>query len=116
MKGKDMILSDFLSRQTHDDSNPHEIIPISFNIHKAVHETYHNNETKEQYLVQTQLQTKSSGIALPEVHGTKKTLDTNILPEKQKPQLQNKWVVKNKPRSGQCRAGARHKNLNLLMA
>ena len=32
MKGKDMILSDFLSRQTHDDSNPHEIISILFNI------------------------------------------------------------------------------------
>ena len=37
---------------------------------------------------------KSSGIALPEVHGTKKTLDTSVLPEKQKPQLQNKQVVK----------------------
>ena len=33
MKGKDMILSDFLSRHTHDDSNPHDIIPISFNMH-----------------------------------------------------------------------------------
>ena len=32
MKGKDMILSDFLSRQIEDDSNSHEIIPISFNI------------------------------------------------------------------------------------
>ena len=28
IKGKDMILSDFLSRQSHDDSSPHEIIPI----------------------------------------------------------------------------------------
>ena len=32
MKGKDMILSDFLSRQTHGNSNPHEIILISFNM------------------------------------------------------------------------------------
>ena len=30
IKGKDIILSDFLSRQEHDNSNPHEIIPISF--------------------------------------------------------------------------------------
>ena len=30
MKGKDMILSDFLSQQKNDDSNPNEIIPISF--------------------------------------------------------------------------------------
>ena len=28
IKGKDMILSDFLSRQVENDSNPHEIIPI----------------------------------------------------------------------------------------
>ena len=33
MKGKDMILSNFLSRQMHNDSNPHEIIPISFNMY-----------------------------------------------------------------------------------
>ena len=32
IKGKDMILSDYLSRQKIDDSNPHEIIPILFNI------------------------------------------------------------------------------------
>ena len=37
-----MILSDFLSRQRHDDSNPHEIIPISFNIHNILHEKYYN--------------------------------------------------------------------------
>ena len=27
-----MILSDLLSRQKHDNTNPHEIIPISFNM------------------------------------------------------------------------------------
>ena len=32
IKGKDMVLSDFLLRQQGDDSDPHEIIPISFNI------------------------------------------------------------------------------------
>ena len=31
IKGKDMILSNFLLRQKVDDSNPHEITPISFN-------------------------------------------------------------------------------------
>ena len=30
-----MILSDFLSSQTHDTSDPHKIIPISFNIYMA---------------------------------------------------------------------------------
>ena len=36
IKGKDMVLSDFLLRQNNDDSNPHEIIPISFNMHKSI--------------------------------------------------------------------------------
>ena len=35
IKGKDMVLSDFLSRQNNDDSIPHGIIPISFNMHKV---------------------------------------------------------------------------------
>ena len=30
IKGKDMVLSDFLSRQKTDNSNPHKLIPISF--------------------------------------------------------------------------------------
>ena len=42
IKGKDMILSDFLSRQIEDDSNPHEIIPISFNTWKILQENYHH--------------------------------------------------------------------------
>ena len=44
---------------------------------------------------------KSSGIALSKVHGTKKTLDINVLPEKQKPQLHNKQVDENRPKLGQ---------------
>ena len=42
IKGKDMILSDFLSRQKHADSNPHEIIPISFHMHNMLHTKYYN--------------------------------------------------------------------------
>ena len=44
MKGRDMILSDFLSRQTHNDSKPHEMIPISFNMYNALYETYYSIE------------------------------------------------------------------------
>ena len=40
IKGKDMILSDFLSRQKHNDNNPHELIPISFNMLKVLHDIY----------------------------------------------------------------------------
>ena len=35
------------------------------------------------YLVQTRSQTKSSGTKFPEVHGMRKNLDPNVLPEKQ---------------------------------
>ena len=52
MKGKDMILSDFLSRQTHNTSNPHEIIPISFNMYDTLYETYYRVEPTDRYLVQ----------------------------------------------------------------
>ena len=31
-----MILSDFLSRQSNDDSNPNKIIPISFDMYKIL--------------------------------------------------------------------------------
>ena len=36
IKGKDMILSDFLSRQKHDYCNHHGIIPISSNMHNIL--------------------------------------------------------------------------------
>ena len=44
MKGKDMILNDFLCRQKNDDSNPHEIIPISFNMCQILDDNYYNEK------------------------------------------------------------------------
>ena len=55
-----------------------------------------------------QSQTKSSGVILPEVHGAKKILHMNLLPEKQKMIQQIKKAIENKPRLGQGRAGIRH--------
>ena len=46
---------------------------------------------------------------LPEFHSTKKMLDTNALPEKQKPQIHRKQVNKNGPRLGRGRAGIKCK-------
>ena len=54
-----MVLRVFLSRQNNDDSNPHEIIPISFNMDTESHKNYYNIDS---YLVQTRSQTISSGI------------------------------------------------------
>ena len=54
MKGKDMILSDFLSRQEIDKSDPHEIIPISFDMKTILNDRYYKAEKeKGKYLVQT---------------------------------------------------------------
>ena len=55
MKGKDMILSDFLSRQGTDKSDQHEIIPISFDMKAILNDKYYNVEEEEEskYLVQT---------------------------------------------------------------
>ena len=61
IKGKDMVLSEFLSRQKNDDSNPHEIIPVSFNTCKILNDNCYNIE---KYLIQTRSQAKSSGIKL----------------------------------------------------
>ena len=105
MKGKDMILSDFLSRQMHDNSNPHEIIPISFNMYNALYETYYRIEMKDWYLVQTSLQMKVAAIILPEVHGTQKAITI----ESPKPQTPVKQVDKNRPKLGYGRAGIKCK-------
>ena len=75
-----MVLSDFLSRQKNDDSNPNEIIPISFNTYKILNNNYYNIE---KYLIQTRSQAKSSSVKLPEAHGVGKNLDPNIKIEKQ---------------------------------
>ena len=108
MKGKDMVLSDFLSRQKHDANNPYEIL-ISFNMQSILQTRYYNlgegNSVK--YLVQTQSQAKPSGTKLPEVHGRGKGLDPNIQPEKQviKPvvNMKIKEISQIKPRLGQGR-------------
>ena len=82
IKGKDMVLSDFLSRQKMDDSNPHEIIPISFTLRSQVGNHFYqiNNEMDQpktnKYLIQTRSQTKSGGIKVPEVHGKQRSKPT----------------------------------------
>ena len=85
IKGKDMILSDFLSRQKHDDSNPHKGIPISFHMQNVLQTKYYSIGEREQgkYLVQSRSKTKTTGIILPEVHSTEKGIDPNITPKKQ---------------------------------
>ena len=91
IKGKDMVFSDFLSRQKTDDRNPHEIIPISFTLRGQVDNHFYwiNNEIDQpktdKYLVQTRSQAKSSGIKTPEIHGANKGLNPCVKLGKQRP-------------------------------
>ena len=89
MKGKDMIVSDFLSTQKNDDSNSYEVIPISFNMCQILDDNYYSKK----YLIQTRSKAKSSGIKLPEVHGIGENLDPNLKPENSIP-YPNKEVWK----------------------
>ena len=99
-----MVLNDFLSRQNNDDSNPHEFIPISFNMHKVLQENYYKIDS---YLVQTRSQARSNEIKLPEVHGVRK----NLIP-KHKTKKEHANPIKGsvvKPCIGQGRAGLKRK-------
>ena len=133
IKGKDMVLSDFLSRQKTDDSNPHELIPISFSLRDQVSDYFYhidngnNLPRKDEYMVQTRSQVRLSGIRLPEIHGVNKGINPHLKPERQRPlptlptqnippthttQLVNKGPPTHpipKPRIGQGRTGIRRK-------
>ena len=93
IKGKDMVVSDFLSRQKTDDSNPHEIIPTSFTLKGLSCEQFYwfnsmtiISETEiNKCLIQTRSQAKSSVIKVPEIHGINKGLNPHVKPERQRP-------------------------------
>ena len=76
-------------QQNNDNSNPNEIISISFNMYRILEDNmndfdkYNDNFGNEKYLIQMHSQAKTSGTKLPEVHGVQKGLDPNLRPEKQ---------------------------------
>ena len=107
IKGKHMILSNFLSRQKVDDMIKNEIIPISFNVRSVLQDKYYSlDREKEKFMVQTRSQT--SRVQLPEVHGSRKGLDPHKIPEKQLQPIIG-LDIDRKPRLGQGRAGVRRK-------
>ena len=82
IKGKDMVLSDFLSRQQGDNSDPHQIIPISFNMKEILKQNY-QNYAKDTFFVRPRSQIRAKGVEVPAVHGTTKPLVPHDIPEKQ---------------------------------
>ena len=126
-------MSDFLSIQKTDDSNPHEIISISFSLRRVLHENYYKLDMTEmdKYLVQTRSQTKSSGVKVPEVQGIDKGFSLHVKPEQPKSVImlptQQIQSIDNrlptdiklpipipKPRIGQGRVGLRRKPMVTL--
>ena len=83
VKGRDMILADYLSRHRNKDLDSSELIPISFcclNVFRSLLETEHGLEV---YNIGTRSSTKASGEKPPEVNGADKPLDPNLKPEHQ---------------------------------
>ena len=83
VKGRDMILADYLSRHRNKDLDSSELIPISFccmNVFRSLLETEHGLEV---YNISTRSSTKASGEIPPEVHGAEKPLDPNLKPKHQ---------------------------------
>ena len=110
MKGKDKILSNFLSWQKNDDSNPSKIIWISLNTYNILEDNrnidiHRDNDVK--YLIQTHSQAKTSSTKLPEVHRVRKELNPNLRPEKQ--HSMPKQGMSEKQWIGQGRAGLRRR-------
>ena len=102
IKGKDRILSNFPSRQKHDNSNPHDIIPISFNMHNILHEKILQLRTVGQISSANSITDKiKQDNTTWQVHSIKKILDTNSIPEKLKTNPQAKKGSEIKPRIGQ---------------
>ena len=79
-----------LYRQKNDNSNPYEIIPVSFTLKSLAHEHFYqfNNtagisETEtNKYQVQSRSQVKFSGIKIPEIHGINKEINPHVRPER----------------------------------
>ena len=83
VKGRDMILSDYLRRHRQKDLDPSEFIPISFCCLKAYRSFIDDKIGEEIFCVKTRSSAKASGETVGEVPGADKPLDPNYKPEHQ---------------------------------
>ena len=108
VKGKDMILCDFLSRIAVDEGDPMDLVPVSFNTFTILQDYYfrlkhmsqrtHLSEKDrkmiykmETYFIMTRSQRNAAGITTLPVHGVGKAVNPNLKPETQahRERLQN---------------------------
>ena len=86
VKGKDMILCDYLSRIAVDNGDPGEVIPISFNAlaqYRLAIDHITESFMITHFMVATRSSTSAEGIKLPPVHGAQKGVDPDLKPESQ---------------------------------
>ena len=100
VKGKDMILCDFLSRIAVDEGDPMDLVPVSFNTFTILQDYYFRlrqmaqrtplseRDTKmlykmETYFIMTRSQRIAAGITTLPVHGASKAINPNLKPETQ---------------------------------
>ena len=88
VKGKDMILCDFLSRVAADGGDLKDLVPVAFNTFTILKERYsHMAEFKTmmaELKIMTRVQRAATRIAAPPpVHGANKGVDPGLKPEKQ---------------------------------
>ena len=83
VKGRDMILADYLSRNRSKDIDPSELIPLSFCCMDVYRGLLDTETGLDMYNIGTRSSTKASGEKPPEVHGADKPLDPNWKPEHQ---------------------------------
>ena len=86
VKGKDMILCDYLSRIAVDEGDPSEVIPISFNAlaqYRLAIDYLAEAYMITHFNVATRSSTDAAGINLPPIHGANKGIDPTLKPENQ---------------------------------
>ena len=79
VKGRDMIMADYLSHHQIKDSDTSELIPIRFCPMTAYYRCLEENA----YCIGTRASAKVAGEVAPKVHGADKPLDLNLKPEHQ---------------------------------
>ena len=83
VKGRDMILSDYLNRHRQKDLDPSELIPISFCCLKVYRGFIDDKIGEDIFCIKTRSSAKASGEEVGEVHGANKPLDPSYKPEHQ---------------------------------
>ena len=85
VKGKDMILCDFLSRVEADGGDPMDLVPVAFNTLSILEEKYNH---MAEFQIMTREQRAAAGMSAPApVHGADKGVNPNLGPETQAARL-----------------------------